>query len=229
MKYNIKNSTLVDGHFEAVSEDGKPFVGTGGKIVYPSAKGLMIALSRAGHDYPGKGEKKEVSTEGRLNLTDDQILGAYDLCKSKIPEGTKVYTDADAMAKKLGFQNYFTLGKKAAGIRWGRKSEAERAEVKAKVEAFKAKAEVRAVTPADDSLTEAQRVFRNVKAKEHGFDSYRAVRRAADKGDAKAVALRTLIQAQVRELGGASVAQPVVAKADPLAELNAFMATSKVA
>ena len=127
---------------------------------------------------PAKAVKAPKVETPRVELPSATILAAYDSAKALIDNtAAKPYAAADAAAKAIGFSGFYVLSKVANGIKFGAKTDAEKAELTAKCESFKETREIRAVTPSDDSESESARVARNLVAKAHGFDNYREVRR----------------------------------------------------
>ena len=59
--FKIMSSAIVKGCFEAYDHETGAFFAPKGRVVYPTERGLKIALARAGESYdsPPKAEKSE--------------------------------------------------------------------------------------------------------------------------------------------------------------------------
>lgn len=193
MLFNIRVSQTVKGHYEAFSpETGEVFVGSNARVYYPKQKGLMIALSRAGHTYPDelRAPKPEKAKGAMNDLTPEQILDIFEYAKSKLtdkPDGSKDFSAANKVAKDAGFSYFGSLSQVVKGIRWGQKTPEEKAEITAKAEARKA-----GLTESKDSDSSWDSAAANKVAQAHGFDRYRAVKRAAERGEPLAKAVQEL-------------------------------------
>ncbi len=211
MKYEIKNSSLVPGSFEAIGADGKNFVHNG-KTVYDSKKGLMIALTRLGHSYPESEKavpkvKEKVRVE--LDWSEDEVLALYEMAKASLPENPKTKQDfekANEIAVKAGYGFFGSLVKHAKGILWSRETEEEKAGILQAQKEFK-----------ENTWTEEAREAANKVAKANGFHNTRAVTRAcASEDDTVASTARIvlkLVRAAASQVMGKSEKVPEVQKA----------------
>lgn len=211
MFYNIVDSLSVPGQFEARETNGKPFVSKGGRMVYPSRRGLMIALTKAGHTFPAAPKAPKAPVERKLNLTEDQVVALHAFAKGLIdetlPKTDKTrYERANLAAKAAGFGYYGNLSKVANAIIFGRKPEEEKAAIKARRVERKLNSEARAQERATETGWDS--LAANAVARSFGFPRYRAVKRALEafKGPKDSREYRSLLETQRQCIAAATTA-----------------------
>ena len=200
-QHTINESKTVSGNHEAFNaETGQIFINNQGRTAF-SLRGLRIALNKSGHTYPQtkakvpKAKAPKVKATERVDLSEDQLLTLFEECKTAaglpLPEGadkkTLNWKAADTHAQASGI-NFYALRKVVNGIRHSRKTP----EVRAQHEESAAKLKAKRVTkvPSTSVISELQ----NNMARLNNYKRFRDIKRAADRGDSRAIAVKAMIE-----------------------------------
>ena len=195
--------------FSIVDSDGNPF----GAKLYATERGAKQAISKAGHTYKddkpkakAKTGKSKKNAQNRVDMPEDEILALRQDCldaagfksgMSKEEVSACDWAEANRVAVAGGFSSYYAVKSVARGIKWSRKSDAERAEIKNNNQTRKADREADKAAVSSGEVTQEIQQARNALARVNGFKRYRELCRAAERGDAHAKAVKALIDKQI--------------------------------